>query len=137
MTFDEAIAAVIRNNPALPEITAIYYDEKDTFNTKETCVVHINLQEEKYPYTGAGSVLAVNQVAEIAVIVKRTNPPGRGVKIISTDLIDVILKNPRLNGFLVVAGRFIGADSGEVLLNGTKADYVRVNFEGKYFRGVS
>jgi hypothetical protein len=137
MTFDEAIAEVIRDNPALPEVTDIYLSVDDLFNTKATCAVLIQLQEEKFIYTGGGTSAAIKQVADISVFKKRTDDPGTALPVIASNLLGVFLKDLRLDGFLVEAGRFIDAESGEGLVGGKKADYARYFFAGKYFKELS
>lgn len=146
MTFDtaitESLAALLEAQEETPPvITAVYYNQVDLLNSTGEDVLLIELSDEQLAPTGANSHQAITQVAEIRVIQKLGS---RSIDTAKTDCAalaglvqDEILKNPRLNSFLVTAGRFTGSEHGQVMIKDKKAVYVCLFFQGKYFRGGS
>jgi hypothetical protein len=150
MTFDEAItnslAALLEAQGGEGEgeeeipavIKAVYYSQLALLNSTGDSVLLIELGDEQFAPTGANSSQAITQPAEIRIILK----PGKNdideakTQCAATAALvqDEILKNPRLDNFLVCAGRFTGSEHGQVMIKDKKAVYVCLFFEGKYFR---
>jgi hypothetical protein len=122
-----------------PVIKAVYYNQVDLLNSTGDAILLIELSDEQFAPTGANSRQAITQVAEIRVILKlgkNSLDESKAQCAATAGLVqDEILKNPRLDSFLVCAGKFFNSEHGQVMIKDKKAVYVCLFYQGKYFRG--
>jgi len=123
---------------SFPEVTVIYKDDIPDAKP-EKCSIGLIADDKEFIPTGENARSAVKQTIYIVInILLYNRSEGAVIADLRTTAAKVkaVLKaNLRLNDFLVLPGRILGAQEAQAQPGGEKSRLYEITFEGKYFEG--